>query len=185
MEDKSKKSKERIISLSGLITGIVGTAVSVLVVILAVGTASVFPTSITKGIVDNQTKMIEIQDYTVKAIDEITDEIDSIKRQLSEITELSDKTKIAIELSKLKTDVDSIRGEHLKISEIIIKKPEDALSLILLEKDVENYRESTSASILTLDGRIQGNFNLMLVFIGGLVISLAGIYIRQIFEKKK
>lgn len=105
-------------------------------------------------------------------LSKLQNDIEVIKNQLNELTGMSAITTTHNELSKLKENVNSVSNEVSKIKDIIIKKPEDALSLVLLKKDIESLQDRT-----------QNNFNLMTIILVALIGAIISIILRETLKK--
>ena len=164
------------------ITGLAATVIVFLGVLFSLFQERI---STAEDIIKNREAIVEIESQVIAINSKIMAEIYLVKKQLDRITELPAETKIDVELLKIKEDVALNKSRVSKISDIISKKPEEALSIILLEDKINDYRDLNDTNILNLKERVRDNYNLMLYLMAAFVIALISILLRQTLEKKK
>jgi len=158
------------------IVGIIGSTIGILMILSGLQRKDVLAA---KDLVEKIEILESRQEMIWRDLGDYHEEIRSIKKSIERITELPGETKTAVRLERVENDMRGAKSDLSFIKKVITKNVRDVISMTLLEMDISNFKKSTNTSLLSLDSRIGNNFNLMLVFMGSLVVILiSGILTR-------
>jgi hypothetical protein len=111
-----------------------------------------------------------------------------IRNQLDSFKTLSEESKVGLQLAGLRTEIEKTQSSLSKIEDVILDNPSKALSLPLLQKDMENLRQSYKTDLGATKDEISRIYDLSKWFVGlvcTMVIGLLGLAISNFLQGKK
>jgi hypothetical protein len=141
--------------------------------------------SMPASLIEQYAKSLDLTRSELNGLGQTTSKLEAILDNFQKSLKYPKNEAIALELAKIITDIEFVKRDFSSIKEIILQNPEKALSVTLLNKDFNNYRDLTSKYLIALEGRIHDNFTLIIGVSAGFVLILFGLLITTLFEKKK
>ena len=123
-----------------------------------------------------------------KQFELMTNEVNSIKSHLSNITKLPPNTELSVEINETRTKVTSLESNIKALESAILADPTKALAVPLLRKDLENTREKFSTEIAQAKLEIERIYDLTKWFIGlmfTIALSVLGMAVSSFYNKNK
>ena len=111
-----------------------------------------------------------------------------VQDQLTGLQTIPEDAKVNLQLSEVRSEIGQIKNSLTRLEEVILENPSKALAVPLLQKDIDNLRESYKSDLRTTKEEISRIYDQNKWFIGlmfTMAIGLLGLAITNFFQIRR
>lgn len=126
----------------------------------------------------------ELDARLVRITGNLQKEVQALQRDQDNLTQLPKDDRIAIRLAQITTRMDAISARQTKLEEAIQRSPDEALTMPLMKRDIENIKEGNQQSITMIKASVDQIYDLTKWLLGALTLGVLSLVLTTFFPKR-
>jgi len=185
MKSMKLRPKRDLIRVSALFIALIVTLASVVQVLDFIPIPSISTTSTPSSDLDTiKTELGDIQNK----LSDLSNKVLSIEQRVSAFSQIPPNSAISSELQEIRDDLNSVDIAVERIEEVILEDPAKALSLLLLDSEMDNLQQKHEADLLAVRdeiGRVYSQNNWFIGLMFTMAIGLLTLAVSNFLPKRR
>jgi len=179
-----KRPKTELLRIAAVIIALIATLASVVQVIDFAGIS--FPSATPTPSSDLATIQTELGDIRTELSD-LSNKVSNLEQGVNALSQIPPDAAINSELQQIRDDLDSVDSAVERIEEVILEDPAKALSLLLLDNEMENLQQKYEADLQAVRdeiGRVYGQNNWFISLMFTMAIGLLTLAVSNFLPRR-
>ncbi|TCP98159.1 hypothetical protein C8J46_105312 [Sphingomonas sp. PP-F2F-A104-K0414] len=126
----------------------------------------------------------ELDARLIRITGNLQQEITAVRREQDVMAKLSEGDRTVIQLARLSSKLDVISARQAKLEEAIQRSPEEALTMPLMKRDIENIKDGNQQSIAMIKASVDQIYNLTQWLLGALTLGVLALVATTFMQRR-